>query len=139
MTKQMYFVQYLNEVGDSTYEIFDNIISADYFSIKYKNAGVKILYFGVGEFNEDNIYQDENGVWNYEDHEDTLLNILRIFSVTDNNIEYVVSNLSLEDIKSMSINDIFSLIYPNGLFTEKEYTNKISPLVVARLVELTNN
>ena len=56
-------------------KFFDNIISADYFSIKYKNAGVKILYFGVGEFNEDNIYQDENGVWNYEDHEDTLLNI----------------------------------------------------------------
>jgi len=66
----MYGVEYLtmSEDGEtSTFEIFDNIDDAKIFIDHLEQMKMTFIFLFKADFDEEYIYQEENGQWNYED------------------------------------------------------------------------
>lgn len=69
--KEMYAVEYKTFEG-TTYEIFPTMSEAlKFYSDPNTDSPFRIF---VAEFNEDRIFQEEDGLWNYDDYADTYRN-----------------------------------------------------------------
>jgi len=75
-TKTMYAVEHYYKSDErSTHEIFETLNDAEFFCSHNKNWNENHfpLFIFKADFNTELIYQEENGIWNYEDFENTIL------------------------------------------------------------------
>jgi hypothetical protein len=84
--KTMFGVEHAYINGQKTYEIFPSLIEAEIFSQNsdfWNNSHIPLFIFQA-DFNSDLIYKEEDGGWNYDDFNDTIVGNYKKIKVLNN-------------------------------------------------------